>query len=176
MGSVHQLAKLFQIIIFQSFHRADRSLVLINGMFRALFPYLILDRTLVRLKLFLGQIAQTLDVHYCLKLLQRFLALAPALVVRRIDQRVLHIAVSDDNLRPVQHKRRILIGEIRRIQKDRIVLLTHCRCKLIHDTAVHAVEIIFRILADQRQIYIGHVKPKQVAQIKTRQHLQRSGR
>ena len=87
-----------------------------------------------------------------------------------------HIAVGHHDLSTIQHQRRILIRQIRRIQKDGVVFLNHSRSKLIHDTAVHAVKIILRILADLRQINITHLESIQVSQIETCQHFQRCRR
>ena len=175
MGSVHQLAELSDIVGLQRGNRLDGALVLINRVLCALSAYLILDRILILLKLLLVQVAQGLDVHHLLQLGKSGLALASSLVVFGIAQAALLVAAGDDDLRAFQMDGRVLIAEIRGIQEDGMILLSHGDGELIHDAAVNAVEIILGILADQRQILIGHVKAEHVAQDEAGQHLQGSG-
>ena len=57
-----------------------------------------------------------------------------------------------------------------------MIFLSHSAGKLIHNATVTAIKIIFRILANKRDIYHRHVEPKQVFQDHPRQHLQGGGR
>ena len=63
-----------------------------------------------------------------------------------------YLAVGNDNLRVRQPNVRVLITQIAGVQEDRTVLFSHSHRELIHDTAVAAIEIVFGILTDQRQI------------------------
>ena len=70
---------------------------------------------------------------------------------------MLHLAVGNDDLCTVQHARCILIVQSSCIQEDRMIFLSHGNSKLIHDSTVATVEVIFRILSDQGEIRHGQV-------------------
>ena len=62
------------------------------------------------------------------------------------------------------------------IKEDRMILLAHRACKLIHDSTVAAVEIILRILTDQRDIHHRYIESICILQDHTCQNFQRCGR
>src|SRR5699024_2975148 len=62
------------------------------------------------------------------------------------------------------------------IQKDRAVFFAHGAGELIHDAAVHSVEIIFGILSDKSQILHSQLfNPVQILQHQSSKNLQGSG-
>src|SRR5699024_5388602 len=85
------------------------------------------------------------------------------------------IAAGDDDLGAFQMDGRIFIAQVCGVKENGVILFAHRNGELIHDAAVNAVEIVLRILADQRQILVGHVKAEHIAQNEAGQHLQGSG-
>ena len=85
---------------------------------------------------------------------------------------MLYLTVGDDDLGIRQSDLGILIGKVTRIKKDRTILFAHGNGKLVHDTAVTAVEIILRILTDQSQVCHGKIiKSIEIAQNGSGQYL-----
>ena len=175
MRSIHQFTEQLYIVFLQRFHRPDSPLVFIYRMSGTAHSHLIFDGGFVLFKLLLAQIPEPFDIHNFLQFRKRRLTLASSLIICGIDKAVLHFAVCHNNLCPLQHKRRILIGQICRIQKDRIVFLTHSGSKLIHNTAVHTVIIVLGILPDQREVHVCHIKAIQIPQDITCQHFEGRG-
>ena len=147
MGLIHQLAEPLQIADAQRADGPDRACIFINHMTRSLRVGIVHDHVLGALELIRIQIAQMVDVADKLQLLQRFAALGPARVVRRIDQRMLHFAVRDDDLRVPQMKRHIFVADPVRIQKDRAALPPHRGRELVHNPAVHSDKLTLGTLA-----------------------------
>ena len=88
-----------------------------------------------------------------------------------------YLAVGDYDLGIRQRNLGILIRQITGIQKNRTILFAHCHGKLIHDTAITAIEIVLRILSDQCQIcHRQPIKSIQITQDHAGQHFQRCGR
>ena len=95
MGSVHQLPEQGNVILFQSPGRTDGSLIFIYGMVCPLLPYRILDGIFMLLKLLLSQLAESLDIRDSLKFLKCSLTFISPVIVGRVNQAVLYLAVRD---------------------------------------------------------------------------------
>ena len=163
MGSIHQLAEQLHIVVFQRFHRTDGPLIFIDRMFCPFLSDRILNGIFMHLKLFLCQVSQRLDLHLCLQLTERRLTFISSVIVCRIHQAVFYLAVGDHDLCILEHHRRILIVQRIRIQENRMILFPHSTGKLIHDTAVAAVKVVFSILSDQCDIHHAYlIKSKDV--------------
>ena len=162
MGSVHQSAELLYIVFLQCLYRTDGTAVLINRMLRALSAHITLNNGSKLFKGLFIQLAQSLNLHNLLQFSQRCFTFATSFIVLGISQTSLLIAARNYNLCSLQGNRRIFIGKSCRIQKNRIVLLSHGNRKLIHNTAVYLIEFIFGILSNQCQILICHIKAKEI--------------
>ena len=82
------------------------------------------------------------------------------------------IAVGDDDSGIRKLHRRIFVMQGVGVQEDRTVLFAHGGGELIHDSAVHAVEIVLGILADQRQVHHGDSESEGVGKHQPGEHLQ----
>ena len=173
MRLVHQFPELCDISFFQGSYRVDRPLVLVYGMFRAFQLYRILDQSFVCLKFIRCQIAQCFDVQFCLECGQRIRTLLAPVIVSGIYKAVFHLAVCDNDLCIVKDDGSILIFHCICVKEDGIVFLSHCNGKLIHDTAVAAVEVILRILTDEGEVSHGQcVDAVKIRQNHSCQHFQ----
>ena len=122
------------------------------------------------------QIAKCLDIYNGLQILQSSFTFSPAVIVSGRYQTVFYLAVGDHDSCIWQFYRCIFIVQGVGIQEDRTILFTHGRSKLIHDSAVHTIEVVFRILTDQCEIDHRNVKSKGVTQHQSGQHFQGSRR
>ena len=174
MGLIHQFPEAGDVIGFQRRHRLDGALVLRHRVFCTLNQNRVFEHMLMLFKFFHGQVAQRLNVRRLLQCGKRVRTFLTSVVVSRIHQAVLHFAVHDDDPGIFQLYRRILIMQGAGIQEDGIVLLPHGHRELVHDAAVAAVEVIFRILADERDVHHAQIRDViQAAEDHTCEHFQR---
>ncbi len=162
MGSIHKFSECFNIVFLQSLDGCDCTLILVNRMFASLSGNFILNGSLVLLKLLIRQISKCFDIHNGLQILQCLCTLISAVIVCGSNQAVFNHTVGDNNFCPVKYDRCIFKRKIRSIKENCIVLFAHGRCKLIHNSTVAAIVIVFGILSDQCQILIGHIETIQI--------------
>ena len=103
MGSIHQLSKGLDILIFQSLNCLDGALVLIDRMLCTAAIRLILDGGLEFFELLLCQFSETLDSTYGLQICKSLCTLVPAVIICRSDKAVLYLSrlVEEKNRSPV---------------------------------------------------------------------------
>ena len=146
-------------------------------MFRTFAADVTCNGILMCLKLFLGKISESVDINHFLQFLKRCFTFVSSVIISRAYQAVFHLTVCDHNPCILQYHRRILIIQCAGIQEDRTVFFAHCTCKLIHNTTVHSVKIVFGILSDQGKILHGKLfYSKHVLQHQPGQDLQRRRR
>ena len=164
MRSVHQSSKLFDIVFLQRIYGFDCSLIFINCMFCTNSAYRILDCILMCLKFFFCQISESLNICHFLQIFQSCLTLISSVIVCRTYKAVFYLTVCNYDLCIRKLYRCILKVQITCIEENRTILFTHCTCKLIHNTTVHSIEIIFGILSDKCKIlHSNFIKTKQVS-------------
>ena len=121
-------------------------------------------------------IAECFDVKFSLDSSKSVCTFLSSVVVGRVNETVLYLAVSDDDLGIFKNDGCIFVFHRVGVKEDGIVFFAHCNSELVHDTAVAAIEIVLGILADECKVcHAQGIDSIEICQDNACKHFQRSG-
>ena len=149
MRTDHEFSKLYNIALFKCLNGFQNPVIFGYNMLGTLSHDVIFYHILVLLKLFKGNVTQTLclrnDCFECVKCLGTLLA---AFVILGCCKASLFIRVGNYDFVTVKRNRNKLVIKILAVEENRMVFLTHCGRKLIHNSAHNANIIMLAALTD----------------------------